>query len=351
MADRVDVAVVGAGVAGAATAHALARAGRRALVLEQLAPGHDRGSSHGTSRIFRLSYPEESWVRLAQEAQAGWRALEEEAAEELLTPVGCLDAGRFAPDNARALRALGLPHELLNGREAAERWPLGADASETLLFQPDGASIRADRALAAFLAGADVREGARVTRLVPQEGLVVLETEAGDVEARAAVVTAGAWARPLLQTAGIDLPVTVTRETVAYFAHPGEAVPCLIDDDVPDQPAPAHAAVRATYSLPAPGAGLKVALHHFGPVADPDAAGGPDPDSVAWAAAWAARRHPGAGAPTATDTCLYTSTGDERFVLQRRGRIVVGSACSGHAFKFAPVVGARVAALVGEVLG
>ena len=64
--------------------------------------------------------------------------------------------------------------------------------------------------------------------------------------------------------------------------------------------------------------------------------------------AWVSERFPAAELPpAAVETCLYTSTADERFVLERRGRIVVGSACSGHGFKFAPVVGARLASLAG----
>jgi sarcosine oxidase len=54
--------------------------------------------------------------------------------------------------------------------------------------------------------------------------------------------------------------------------------------------------------------------------------------------------------PAAAETCLYTSTQDERFVVERRGRTVVGSACSGHGFKFAPAIGERLAALAVEAL-
>ena len=71
----VEVVVVGAGVMGAATARALARAGRDTLLVEQFEPGHERGSSHGSSRIVRLSYPAVEWVRLAQESYPLWREL------------------------------------------------------------------------------------------------------------------------------------------------------------------------------------------------------------------------------------------------------------------------------------
>ena len=87
---RAEVVVVGAGVMGAATARALARAGRDVLLVEQFRLGHTRGSSHGRSRIYRLAYPDPAWVKLAQEALAGWRALEEESGERLLEPNGLI---------------------------------------------------------------------------------------------------------------------------------------------------------------------------------------------------------------------------------------------------------------------
>src|SRR5580700_840439 len=86
-----DVAIIGAGVMGLATARALSRAGRRVVVYEQFEPGHARGSSHGRSRVFRLAYAEPHWVRLAQEALAGWRQLEAEAGEPLLQLDGLIE--------------------------------------------------------------------------------------------------------------------------------------------------------------------------------------------------------------------------------------------------------------------
>ena len=91
---RLEVAVVGAGAVGLATARALARGGREVVVVEQFRAGNDRGSSHGSSRIFRLAYEEPEWVRLAQEALPLWRELEAESRLDLLTLPGSLDSGR-----------------------------------------------------------------------------------------------------------------------------------------------------------------------------------------------------------------------------------------------------------------
>jgi sarcosine oxidase len=100
------------------------------------------------------------------------------------------------------------------------------------------------------------------------------------------------------------------------------------------------------YSLHDPVHGLKAGAHHAGPEVDPRADGEPDPALVERIAAWVRARLPDADpAPVAADTCLYTSTADQSFLLERRGRVVLGSPCSGHGFKFAPVVGRRLAEL------
>ncbi len=105
------------------------------------------------------------------------------------------------------------------------------------------------------------------------------------------------------------------------------------------------------YALRDPLHGVKAAAHHAGPEADPGASGEPDAALVEKVTAWVANHISLADPrPVETQTCLYTTTADERFILERRGRTVVGSACSGHGFKFAPAIGARLAALALEVL-
>jgi sarcosine oxidase len=83
-----------------------------------------------------------------------------------------------------------------------------------------------------------------------------------------------------------------------------------------------------------------------GAPADPDEEGGPDEALVQEIADWTRERFPRADPnPVHAESCFYTTTDDERFVLERHGRIVVGSACSGHGFKFGPATGKRLAAL------
>jgi sarcosine oxidase len=339
-----EVVVVGAGVMGLATAHALALAGRDVVVLERFEVGHDRGSSHGSSRIFRLSYPDAGWVRLCQEALPLWLQLEAEAGETLLERRGTVDLGDWEP-NRTALAQAGAAHALLGADELRRRFGLNAGAGERALWQPDGGIVHAERAQRALAAGAAghgalLVEGARVESLAPApDGVAVDAGESGSYTARAVVVTAGAWASELLTPLGIELRVSVTRETVSYYGHDAgeEPLPSVIEIANAQEPA---------YALAAPGVGVKAGLHHTGAAAAPDDPGAPDGAIAARTAAWVERRFAEATPLGRAETCLYTTTEDEGFVLERHGRVVVGSPCSGHGFKFAPVIGRRLAELV-----
>src|SRR5919112_3478123 len=132
----VDVVVVGAGVMGLAAARQIALSGCETLVLEQFELGHERGSSHGTSRIVRLSYPEVEWVRLAQESYPLWRELEAEAGRPLLEFHGTLHLGDWEP-NRDALAACGVAFEVLDAPEIGRRFGIRANAGERGLYQAD----------------------------------------------------------------------------------------------------------------------------------------------------------------------------------------------------------------------
>ena len=135
-----------------------------------------------------------------------------------------------------------------------------------------------------------------------------------------------------------DGPVRATRETVAYFRHPGPPLPSVVELNEHSR--------HAMYALHDPVHGLKVGAHFAGREADPDDDEPPSDEIVERIARWVAARFTDIDpTPVAAQTCLYTSTADESFVLERRGRVVVGSPCSGHGFKFAPAIGRRLADL------
>ena len=333
---------------GSATAWHLARRGVDVVLLERFGPGHANGSSHGATRIFRFAYPDEGYVRMAMDALPLWRELEEDSGDVLLETTGGLDIGAPAAgvaDIEAALAACGAVSERVPVADAADRWPgIAVDGDEVVLWQPDAGRIWAERTVAALQArashhGAEVRHHEPVVALSVATGHA--RTDADEYLAESVVVCAGAWLPSLVDDAP---PVRVTREQTFHFEP--------LDDDLLWPSFIHHRGddAAAVYGLATPGEGVKVAEHGTGSVlADPD----PDVRSFDVDEVGRQRviryvqdRLPGLDPRPVTDlTCLYTSTEDEGFVLERRGRLVIGSACSGHGFKFTPLIGQRLADL------
>ncbi|MHB8469456.1 MAG: FAD-dependent oxidoreductase [Gaiellaceae bacterium] len=321
------VAVVGAGIVGSATAWVLAERGADVTVYEQFDLDHERGSSHGRTRIVRLAYQQAEWVRLAVEALAGWREVEAASGRELLGLHGLVElAPGRALTSAAVLEACGEEHRFLD-RSEARTLGVALPADWAALFQPKAGFIYADAARSALLelavaGGATIETGTRIVSL-------------DDVDADVVVAAVGPWVRTLVP----DVPVRVTRETIAYFRQEGPPQASIVELD-------ASTGLHALYALHDPIHGLKAGAHHAGDEADPDVCAGADEQIVGRIAEWVRHRLPDAEPePVAAESCFYTTTADETFVLERRGRLVVGSACSGHGFKFAPATGRRLAEL------
>ena len=195
----------------------------------------------------------------------------------MLSLTGLLDARDDSASLRAALDEQAAEYEVLDPDETARRF--GITVMGDVVLELHGGTVRADRSLAAFRARVPVEEDVRVLELAEDGDGVRLVTTSGPVEARLAVVAAGAWATPLLAGAGIQLETFVTRETVAYFDLPGsESKPSLIDW---------HAGTgRHAYSL-ANGEGvLKVGLHHTGTNVEPGGTGEPDARIVEAISEW-----------------------------------------------------------------
>ncbi|UAJ79355.1 FAD-dependent oxidoreductase [Leifsonia sp. ZF2019] len=353
----VDTIVIGAGVVGAAAARSLVEAGSRVLLLEAFDRGHDRGSSHGASRIFRHGYDAADYVQLTVRAAAGWQRLERQTGRTVFDRTGALDHGdpRALDAIAAAMTAEALPSERLRGSEAAERWP-GLRFEDDVLFSPGGGRLRAADAIDALLdtaaaAGADLRFGVRVASIASDGDGVVVTADDGEHHAARLVIAAGSWTPGLaggwLSRNGAALPdVRVTEEQPAHFPLlPGPASdegvwPSFVHH-------PTDPEVPSVYGLLTPGEGVKVGVHGGGPVVDPG-----DRDRTIdlvrlerlqrYVAEWV----PGVDASRpASISCLYDTTPDSDFVLDRVGPVTVAAGFSGHGFKFGPALGDVLARL------
>ncbi|MFD3649444.1 FAD-dependent oxidoreductase [Streptomyces cyaneofuscatus] len=270
------VLVVGGGLMGAAAAWRLSVRGHQVTVLERFGPGHDRGSSYGSSRIFRLAYAEPSYTELALRALPLWRRLEEESGQSVLTLTGAVDHGlpEAVERLAGVLAGAGRSAQRLSPGEVADRWP-GLRADTTALYHPDAGRVHADDAVAALLKasgqrGAEVRHGVRVTEIRDTGrtgGGVTVVTDADEaLTADAVVVAVGGWAPGFLPDLVSGLPpMRVTQEQPVHFPVP----------DALDWPSFIHhpgAGWHVPGGLYGLGSvdGVKIGLHGVGPVVDPD---------------------------------------------------------------------------------
>jgi sarcosine oxidase len=354
---RIDTVVIGLGVMGSAALRSLAGRGARVLGIERFQPGHDRGSSHGATRIIRLSYFEHpSYVRLLREVYPLWRELEAKAGRKLLHITGIAEIGKPGSELVRgtlaAAREHDLPHEVLNAAELMRRYPAFRVPPEFIaVVQPDGGFVEAEPTVAAQLAlaraaGAEIRTNTTIRAIEPRQDGVRVVTEEGWIDAASVVVAAGAWISKLLP----DLPVRLraTRQVLGWFEprQPEVFDPARCPVFLIEGPHGTH------YGFPLQaGAGVKVAKHHhFDEAVDPDDydRNVSSADEASIRAAVADYLPAANGKLNAATTCLYTMAPDGDFIIDQLAsepRIIVASPCSGHGFKFAPLIGDIVAEL------
>jgi sarcosine oxidase len=359
MTGAYDVIVAGVGGMGSAAAYHLAARGQRVLGLEQFGPAHDRGSSHGRSRIIRLAYHEHpSYVPLVRRAYDLWRRAEVESGRRLLTVTGGImlstPAGDLVSGARRSADMWGLPHEMLSAAEVRARFPLLAPADPVAgLYEPATGFVRPEEAVLAHTelaraAGADLRFGERVTGWSASAGGVQVTTASGTFSGGRLVLCAGAWSPDLL--AGLGVPMVVERQVMHWF-EPAAGIAAFApgrhpvymwgetDDDL-------------LYGFPAQDGETTVkAAFYRRPVrcTPDDIDRRVHPDEVAGIRAFMAERIPAAaGRHVVSKTCMYTTTPDRAFVVGRHPahqNVIVACGFSGHGFKFVPVIGEVLADL------
>jgi sarcosine oxidase len=358
--EHFDAIVLGVGGVGSAALYHLTRRGQRVLGLEQFSVAHDRGSSHGQTRLIRQSYFEHpNYVPLVQRAFDGWRALEAETGADLYREVGLVQTGPPEGEVLRGVRASArqhnLPIENLSAREANERFaglavPEGCEA----VFETRAGYLLVEECVRAHVAaatrlGAEVRTG-QVVRSWKADGAgVLVETDGGSFRAGRLVIAAGAWAGQLLSGLGVRLEVL--RKELFWFRTRSDVYraerrfPGFLFD-LPE---------GCFYGFPQiDDAGLKVAEHSGGAMVDDPATvdrnrSAGDLDRVA--------RFVQRYLPEVTTECLshavcmYTMSPDGHFLLDRHPeypQVVFAAGLSGHGFKFAGVLGEELARLAVE---
>jgi sarcosine oxidase len=360
--DSYDVIVVGLGGMGSSAAYHLGRRGLRVLGLERFGPAHNRGSSHGGSRITRQSYFEDpAYVPLLLRAYELWEALAADSGRDVITLTGGLMIGRpesrTVAGSRRSAEEWGLPHEMLDAAEIRRRFPtLTVWDGEVALYEAKAGLVRPEATVSAHLAlaaglGAELRftEPVEKWEALPDGTGVRVQTAASTYTAERLVVCPGAWAPHLL--ADMGLPFTIERQVQYWFAPTGgvsaflpDRHPIYIWEDVDG---------LQVYGFPAidgPDGGVKVAFFRRGEVCTPESIDRTvHPAEVAFMADHLASRLPAIpGRFLRAATCLYTNTPDEHFVIAvhpEHPQVTVACGFSGHGFKFVPVVGEILADL------
>jgi sarcosine oxidase len=343
---------------GSAAAYHLASRGLRVLALERFAIGHSRGSSHGLTRIIRLAYFEHpSYVPLLRRAFELWRELQTGPDDPLLHVTGALDVGWDGSEvfegSRRSCELHGLRHEILDAAGLADRFPAWRAApNTTAVFQPDGGFLVPERCVEAHVVravahGATVHVEERILEWHAGGGHVRVRTDKGRYEAGQLVIAAGPWMPSIVPPLAGAL--TTERQVVGWFQihkpalFAAGAFPVFILD----------AEEGLFYGFPESGVpGFKIGkYHHRGERIDPDTMDREcrAEDEAALREA-VARYFPDANGPLLrSDTCIFTNTADEHFLIDRdpaNPEVLIVSPCSGHGFKFCSVVGEIVADLV-----
>jgi monomeric sarcosine oxidase len=354
---RYDSIVLGAGGVGSAALFHLARRGVSVLGIDRFNPPHDRGSTHGQTRVIRQAYFEHpDYVPLLVESYRLWYQLEQLSGRQLFFPVGLVQAGpadgHVVPGVLRSSAEHGIVVEQILASDVERRWPgLRTDKDLTTVFEPSAGYLLVEDCVAAHLdaarsAGAEVLTETEVHSWTADDSEVRVQTNRGEFAAQRLVIAAGAWAGGLL--AGLGAELVVRRKSLLWYAT-----------DSADYDVSAGFPVFL-FELPAgifygfpklDSRGVKVAEHTGGQVVENPLAVDRtlDRDEEMRVADFLAAHLPGVSSLVAHHAvCLYTMSPDEHFIVDRHphhDNVVFAAGLSGHGFKFVPVLGRALAEL------
>jgi sarcosine oxidase len=365
LADRFEAAVLGLGIMGSAIAAELAGAGRRVIGLERGWPAHDLGSSGGESRMLRRAYPSyPAYGQLVAAARRAWLALEAHLGTTLFLPTGGLlvsgTGSAVLRDTITAARADDVPYRMLDAAQLRASFPAlqFADDAEGFLDEEAGVLL-AEPCVRAFQekaisSGAELRFGVTantdglISRWVSEHSV---EVDGVLVRADLLVLAIGPWLAPLAASAGWQ-QLSVERTTSHWLDPDGHAAmldprrqPFVVWEDPGD----------GFCMLPSLPGGVKVKFHHTGQAVDPRTGPRAVDDTERLAARTTLSTLAGLGLNhVAATVSMYTNTPDGRFLVASHplaDDLIAVSACSGHGFKFAPVIATSVAKALPEQRG
>jgi sarcosine oxidase len=362
--DRYDAIVIGLGAMGSSAVYQIAGRKKRVLGLEQYTPGHHRGSSHGRSRVIRLTlYRESVYIRLLQQAYELWTRLERDSGRTVLTVTGGLALGRpthsVIEGGLASAKEFGLSHEVLDAAALRRRFPFNPDPDMIGVYEPTAGFLNPEQAIYAYFElaaqhGADLHFNEPVLEWMvsPSGDRVVVVTTLGAYETEQLIITPGPWATAAFTR--LNLPFEVERLVMFWFMPPGGVEPFL------PVRFPVYVCIPAAgerfYGFPAhegPLVGVKVAFSRKGTPCTPETIDREVHESeIEFMRAHLATYLPALNGPClATQTCMYTNTPDLNFVIGRHPaypRCFVAAGFSGHGFKFASVVGEILADFVAD---
>jgi sarcosine oxidase len=365
MTHSADVIVVGLGAVGSAALYQLARRGVRVIGIDRFRPPHDRGSSHGESRITRLAIGEGvEYVPFAIRSHEIWRELESETGQSLLVTNGGLIIGRrtdagihgradFIGHTIAAAEQFQIPHEVLTPDEVTNRFPPFRFAGdETCYYEPGAGFLRPEACVSAQIEraramGAGVVTGEAVIRIDSDANSATVVTQAGTYRADRVIVSAGSWI-PQLVGGVFSATLRVFQQTLLWFAvtDPAAFAPSRFPIFIWRHGASED---EHFYGFPVVGAGVKLATERFTRTSQPDDARTMPSEADASTMFEQHVRGRLAGVSDrvlSAVTCLYTVSADFGFLIDRHPqfeRVLVASPCSGHGFKHSAAIGEALA--------
>ena len=351
-----DVIVIGLGAMGSAAAYELAGAGQRVLGLEQFSPLHDKGSSHGKTRMIRMAYMEgDFYIPLLKAAYEKWHALDALSDERLITICGgfyCApEDDPVVADTVASAKAHNLEVEVLTPDEIRKRFPAFTPPDDYIgVYEPTAGFNNPDAALKLFqrLAknnGAKLHFDERVENVAPGDTGVEVRTRRETYRAKKVILTTGPWLKQLTDALGVRLPMEVWRMAVHWFQPHGDPVHFTPGPFVPNLWRCPDESILYGFPQTTEGEGVKYAFHnkqHIKVVPGEDfrALGEKEVEEIA--TALEAFIPSVVGHHLKSRPCYYSMTPDRHFLLGALPGcpdIVYAGGFSGHGFKFAPVIG------------